>query len=88
MRAAYFISLFGFGWAANSLIAWLAASHPALEPVGLTIYIVGGLLWFACFVLDDLFSPYLGLDERSYHALMIAIAISAVLGVGMICLAP
>lgn len=87
MSPAHLIALFGLGCALNSLIAWLSSAHPALYPVGLSIYLIGFLLWLACFVLDDLFSPYLGLDVRSYHALMIAIAISAVLGVGMVCLA-
>lgn len=88
MQPAHFLALFGLGCAGSSLIAWLSAAHPALYGVGLSFFIVGCVLWFACFMLDDLFSPYLALDTRSYHALMIAIALSAVIGVGMVCLAP
>lgn len=87
MTPAHLIALFGFGCAAHSLIAWLSAAHPSLYAVGISIYLVGFLLWLACFALDDLFSPYLGLDVRTYHAVLIALAISAILGVGMVCLA-
>jgi len=88
MQPAHFLALFGLGCAGSSLIAWLSAVHPALYGTGLSFFIIGAVLWFICFLLDDLFSPYLGLDTRSYHALMIAIAVAAVIGVGMVCLAP
>lgn len=87
MTSAHFLALFGLGCAVNSLIAWLSSAHPGLYNVGVSIYLIGFLLWAACFALDDLFSPYLGFDTRTYHALCIAIALSAVLGVGMVCLA-
>jgi len=88
MNPAHLIALFGFGCAANSLLAWLAASHPALYSVGVSVYLIGFLLWAITFALDDLFSPFLGLDTRTYHAVMIAIALAAVLGVSLVCLAP
>lgn len=87
MTPAHLIALFGLGCAVNSLIAWLSAAHPGLYNVGISIYSIGFLLWAVAFALDDLFAPYLGLDTRSYHALCISLAISAVLGVGMVCLA-
>lgn len=88
MTSAHLIALFGFGCAVNSLLAWLSSAHPALYNVGVSIYIIGFLLWAIAFALDDLFSPYLGLDTRTYHAVMIAFAVSAVIGVGLVCLAP
>lgn len=88
MNSAHLIALFGFGCAANSLLAWLSAAHPALYSVGISIYVIGFLLWAIGFALDDLFSPYLGLDTKTYHAVMIAFAVSAVLGVSLVCLAP
>lgn len=88
MTSAHFLALFGLGCAGSSLIAWLSAVHPGLYNFGLSFFIIGALLWFCVFMLDDLFSPYLGLDTRSYHAFMIAIALATIIGVGMVCLAP
>ena len=88
MTPAHLIALFGFGCAAHSLLAWLSAAHPALYSVGVSVYIIGFLLWAIAFFMDDLFSPFLGLDTRTYHAVMIAFAASAVLGVSLVCLAP
>lgn len=88
MNAAHFIPLFGLGCAASSLVAWLAATHPALYGVGLSFFLVGAFLWFVGFMLDDLFSPYLGLDTRTYHALFFAIAIASVVGVAIVLFAP
>lgn len=87
MKSAHLIPLFGLGCAVNSLAAWLSSAHPALYNVGLSLYIIGFLLWAICFALDDLFAPYLGLDTKTYHAVCIAIAASSVLGVALVCLA-
>lgn len=88
MNAAHYLPLFGLGCAASSLIAWLAAIHPALYSAGLAFFMIGAFLWFVGFMLDDLFSPYLGVDTRTYHALFFAIAIAAIVGVGVVMLAP
>lgn len=88
MSAAHYLPLFGLGCAASSLIAWLAASHPALYSVGLSFFLIGALLWFIGFMLDDLFAPYLGLDTRSYHALFLALALASVVGVVVVVFAP
>lgn len=88
MNAAHFIALFGLGCAASSLIAWLAAIHPGFYSAGFSIFIIGSVLWFIGFLLDDLFSPYLGLDTRSYHALFFAIAIASVVGIAVVLLSP
>ena len=88
MTKAHLIALFGFGCAVNSMLAWLSSAHPALYNVGVSIYIIGFLLWAIGLGLDDLFAPYLGLDTRTYHAILIAFAVAAVLGVMLVCLAP
>lgn len=88
MNAAHFLALFGLACAANSLLAWLAAVNPLGHDVGKAIYILGCLLLFAAWMMDDFIAPILGLSKLNYYGFIASIVLSMILGTGLIWLAP
>ncbi|WP_445631572.1 hypothetical protein [Nostoc sp. DSM 114167] len=79
-KAVHLGAWFLLGCIASSFVAWLGALHPALFRVMWVVYIMSGAGLAIALLTDDAVRPFLKLSEPDYYALLIAIAVSIVLG--------
>ncbi|MEH2300011.1 MAG: hypothetical protein V7K88_13545 [Nostoc sp.] len=79
-KAVYLGAWFFLGCIASSSVAWLGALHPALYRAMWVIYIMSIAGLVLALLTDDAIRPFLKLSEPDYYALLIAIAVSIVLG--------
>lgn len=79
-KAVHLGSWFLLGCIASSAIAWLGALHPALNRVMWVIYIFCAISLVIGLITDDATRKFLKIPEPEYYALLIAIAISLILG--------
>lgn len=79
-KAVHLGAWFLLGCIASSFVAWLGALHPALFRVMWVIYIMSCAALVLALLTDDAVRPFLKLSETDYYALLIAIAVSIVLG--------
>lgn len=79
-KAVHLGAWFLLGCIASSFVAWLGALHPALLRVCWVIYIMSGAALVLALLTDDAVRQFLKLSESDYYALLIAIAVSIVLG--------
>jgi hypothetical protein len=79
-KAVHLGTWFLLGCIASSFVAWLGALHPALFRVMWIIYIFCGVALCVALLTDDAVRRFLKLTEHDYYALLIAIAVSIVLG--------
>ncbi|BAY10288.1 hypothetical protein [Calothrix sp. NIES-2098] len=79
-KAVHLGAWFLLGCIASSSVAWLGALHPALTRVMWVIYIMCAAALVVVLLTDDAVRPFLKLSEHDYYALLIAIAVSIVLG--------
>lgn len=79
-KAVHLGAWFLLGCIASSFVAWLGALHPALFRVMWVIYIMSCAALVLALLMDDAVRPFLKLSEPDYYALLIAIAVSIILG--------
>ncbi|MGF1934525.1 MAG: hypothetical protein RM347_008995 [Nostoc sp. ChiQUE02] len=79
-KAVHLGAWFLLGCIASSSLAWLGALHPALFRVMWVVYIMCGVALALALLADDAVRAFLKLSEPDYYALLIAIAVSIVLG--------
>ncbi|MEI1376608.1 hypothetical protein PQG02_18715 [Nostoc sp. UHCC 0926] len=79
-KAVHLGAWFLLGCIASSFVAWLGALHPALFRVMWVIYIMSGAALVLALLTDDAVRQFLKLSEPDYYALLIAIAVSILLG--------
>lgn len=83
-KAAFLASLFFAGCAANSLISWLAAIHPAGYSVGRFVYIVMFIFCLVGIAFDDGIQPNTGLTPPAYYTAIAGIFLSMLFGSALI----
>lgn len=79
-KAVHLGAWFFLGCIASSSVAWLGALHPALFRVMWVVYILSGVALVLALLTDDAVRQFLKLSEPDYYALLIAIAVSILLG--------
>jgi hypothetical protein len=79
-KAVHLGAWFFLGCIASSFLAWLGALHPALFRVMWVVYIISGAALCLALLTDDAMRQFLKLSEHDYYALLIAIAVSIILG--------
>ncbi|WP_445630420.1 hypothetical protein [Nostoc sp. DSM 114167] len=79
-KAVHLGAWFLLGCIASSSVAWLGALHPALFRVMWVVYIMSFVGLALALLTDDAMRTFLKLAEPDYYALLIAIAVSIVLG--------
>lgn len=87
INKAHFLALFGWGCAANSLLAWLAAIHPNAYALGKAVYGIMGVLLLAGVAFDDAVYPAIGIDQARYYGLLVTVFLTMLFGSGLIWLA-
>jgi hypothetical protein len=79
-KAVHLGAWFLCGCIASSFVSWLGVMHPALFRMMWVVYIMCAVALTLALLTDDAVRQFLRLPEPEYYALLIAIAVSIVLG--------